>query len=165
MNRRVTVAAVFATLLLAGQFLTTALSITVPFGVADAFAAQKPPGQIESEIDREPNAKKRLNLSVDLMDDRMRTVLDAFETQDVNREAEAVDNYLSAAERLEKAMNDNTNLGAVKSAEIRLRRQDKTLSDLRMSLSAAEQGPLDKAATRLSQLHEILLDSIMHPRK
>lgn len=135
------------------------------FGPVQAIAAQKTPAQLEAEYDREQNPKKRLSIGVELMNERLKELLDAFDSQDPEKQSEAVNTYLNAADRVEKAMNENTNLGAVKNAEIRLRRQSKTLSDLRMTLSAADQIPLDKAVTRLDRIHEILLNSIMHPRK
>lgn len=149
---------------LAALFLLIAVLAgpSVQFGRA---AAQKTPAQLEAEYDREPNPKKRLSLAVDLMDHRLKQLLDAFDLQDTEKESDAIETYLAAADRVEKAMNENTNMGAVKNAEIRLRRQTRSLSDLRITLSAPERMPLDKAITRLTRLHEILLDSIMHPRK
>ena len=138
---------------------------TFDLGPVDAAAAQKTPAQLEAEYDRESNPKKRLSLGVDLMDQRFDELLDAYDLEDPEKQSDAVDNYLGALDRVEKAMNENTNLGAVKKAEIRLRRQTKNLSELRMTLSAADQAPLDKAVTRLNRLHETLLDSIMRPRK
>lgn len=130
-----------------------------------AYAAQKTAAQLEAEYGREVNPKKRFSLAVDLMDERLKQMLTAYEADDSAKESEATDHYLSAMDRLEKAMSDHSNGGAVKNAEIRLRRQTKALEDVRMRLAIAEQASVDKALTRVTKLHEQLLDRIMHPRK
>src|SRR5690348_11024933 len=108
MNRMGTVAAVFvATALLAGPSLTIQSRTVFAIGAVNAWAVQKTPANIEAEIDRESNPKKRLSLSVDLMDERLKVLQDAFESQDPDKESEAVENYMTAADRLEKAMNEN----------------------------------------------------------
>ncbi len=166
MNRRATVW--LATLLLLGSLgpmFESSLGTRAGIWGRVAFAAQKTPSQLEAEYDREPNPKKRLSLAVDLMDERLKQMLPAIEAEDSAKESEATDNYLSAMDRLEKAMSEHSNGGAVKNAEIRLRRQTKALGDLRMSLSFAQQSSVDKALTRVTKLHEQLLDRIMHPRK
>lgn len=166
MKRGATVRA--ATLLLLGTLgptFETSRGIGAGVWRGVALAAEKTPSQLEAEYGREPNPKKRLNLAVDLMDERLKQILAAFETDDSAKQSEATDNYLSAVDRLEKAVSENSNGGATKNAEIRLRRQTKTLRDLRMTLSFPEQSSVDKALERVTELHEQLLNSIMRPRK
>jgi len=142
-----------------------ALSSAFGWGCISAFAAQKTPAQLEADYDREPNPKKRTRLAVDLMGKRLDQMLAAFDSQDPGKEKEATDNYLAAMDRLEKALNGMSNMGAVKNAEIRLREQTKKLQDLRVKLSLPEQAMADKPITRITALHERLLNTIMNPRE
>lgn len=142
-----------------------ALSSAFGWGCIAVFADQKKPAQIEAEYDREPNPKKRTRLAVDLMGERLDQMLTAFDSQDPDKEKEATDNYLLAMDRLEKALNGMSNMGAVKNAEIRLREQTKKLRDIRVKLSLPEQAIADKPIARITALHERLLNTIMNPRE
>ena len=89
----------------------------------------------------------------------------AFDAADPAKESATAETYLSAVDRLEKALDANTSGGAAKDAEIRLRHHVQSLGNLRMTLSASERTPVEKALARATQVHEDVLNRIMHPKK
>jgi len=66
-------------------------------------------------------------------------------------------------DRLDKAAEENSNGGAAKKAEIRLREQIRALENLKMNISARQRNPIEKAMARVVKLHEEILYSIMMP--
>ena len=134
-------------------------------GPVEAFAAQKTAAQLEAEFGKESNPKKRIKLAVDITDERLKQLLAAYETEDSAKEAEALETYLTALDRLEKVLAGNLSGGAPKDVEIRLRQQIKSLTNLRMSVAFAEQSAVGKALERVTKLHETVLYSIMKPKK
>ena len=136
--------------------------------IGNAFAAggpEKTPAQLEALFEKETNPKNRVKIAVELADDRLKETLAAYDAADPAKESAAVEIYLSAADRLEKALHANTNGGAAKDAEIHLRHQMQSLGTLRMTLAVSEKTPVEKALARATQVHEDVLNRIMHPKK
>jgi len=134
-------------------------------GRLSTFGSDKTPTQLQAEIDREPNPKKRLKLAVELTDARLKDVLSAYEAEDHGKEVESIKYYLSGLDRLEKAVKDIRHGGLTKESEIRLREQVHALKDLAMSVSFSERAAVEEVATRVAKLHEEILGSIMNPNK
>jgi hypothetical protein len=96
------------------------------------------------------------------MEERLKQVRSAYENEETGKGPELVEVYLSAVDRLEKAVRA-TSGGAAKDAEIQLRRQARTLEGLKMSVAFDQRPPVEKAATRVTKLHEEILYNIMNP--
>jgi hypothetical protein len=135
------------------------------FGYAFASGQERTTAQLEELYEKETNPKNRVKLAVELADGRLKEMLMAFDAADPAKESAAADIYLSSIDRLEKALDANTSGGAAKDAEIHLRHQVQSLGNLRMTLSATEKTPVEKAFARATQVHEDVLNRIMHPRK
>ena len=151
MNRRDAISIAALLLLFAGRPL--------------AFGSEKTPAQLEAEIDREPNPKKRLKLAVELTDLRLKEVLSAYDGEDHGKQGESIDYYLSGLDRLEKAMKSIQHGEMSKESEIHLRQQAHALENLKKSVSFNEQASVEKVAVRVTKLHEEILGSIMNPHK
>lgn len=132
---------------------------------AGGTSQEKTPAQLEELYEKETNPKNRVKLAVELADDRLKEMLMAYDAADPAKESAAAETYLSAVDRLEKALDANTSGGAAKDAEIHLRHQVQSLGNLRMTLSATEKTPVEKALARATQVHEDVLNRIMHPKK
>jgi hypothetical protein len=132
---------------------------------ASAASQEKTPAQLEELYEKETNPKNRVKLAVALADDRLKEVLAAFDVADPAKQSATAETYLSAVDRLEKTLDANTSGGADKDAEIRLRHQVQSLGNLRMMLAASERTPVEKALARATQVHEDVLNRIMHPKK
>src|SRR5262249_27222711 len=120
--------------------------------------------KLQSEYDREANPKKRVKIAIDLTDQRLKEMREAYESEDASRESARMEDYLSSINRLEKAVN-SPGAGTSKDAEIHLRRQGKALENLKMSVSYSERKPIEEVAERVTKLHEHVLYSIMKPKK
>ena len=127
-----------------------------------ALAEEKTPSQLEAEYDREQNPKNRVTIAVELIEERLEELRSAYQKESADRVA-AVRHYLSALDRLDKAAEENSNGGAAKKAEIRLREQIRALENLKMNISARQRNPIEKAMARVVKLHEEILYSIMMP--
>ncbi len=141
--------------------------IVVFLSANPAFSASsddKGPEKLEAEYDHETNPKKRLKLAVELSDERLKEVRKAYDSEDTAKETAELDKYLSAIDRLEGAAKE-PGAGKSKDAEIHLRRQMRMLENIKMSASYSERGPLEKAAARVTKLHEQVLYSILNPKK
>ena len=139
----------------------------VPFeyAFANPGAQERTPAQLEALYEKETNPKNRLKLAVEISDGRLKEMLAAYDAADPAKQSPALESYLSGVGRLEKALDANTSGGAAKDAEIRLRHQVQSLGNLRMTLSASEKTPVEKALARATQVHEDVLNKIMHPKK
>jgi hypothetical protein len=137
------------------------------FGIACdvARAEQKTAAQLEAEFERESNPKKRVKLAVELTDERLKGMLAAYETEDPSKESEAAGIYLASLDRLEKALGGVSDNGVSKDTEIHLRRQARSLANLRLNVSYTEASVVEKALQRTTQLHEGVLYSIMRLKK
>jgi hypothetical protein len=163
---RFTIAAgVFAGLLSGVAFETPGARLEASLGYVFAGSQEKTPAQLEELLAKETNPKNRVKLAVELADDRLREMLAGYDAADPARESATTEIYLSAVDRLEKALDANTSGGTAKDAEIHLRHQMQSLGTLRMTLAASEKTPVEKALARATQLHENVLNTIMHPRK
>ena len=165
---RFTIAAgVFAGLLSGVAFDAPGASREAPFeyALANSGGLERTPAQLEALYEKETNPKNRLKLAVELADSRLKQMLAAYDAADPAKESATAGIYLSAVDRLEKALEANTSGGAAKDAEIRLRHQVQSLGNLRMTLSASERTPVEKALARATQMHEDLLNRIMRPEK
>ncbi len=163
-----------ATISIAAMFLAGALpglpsgsSKEASFGIACgvAWAEQKTPAQMEGELERESNPKKRVKLAVGLADERLKQMLGAYATEDASKEAAAAETYFAALDRLEKALDGVSDNGVSKDTEMHLRRQTRSLENLKLSVSYTERALVEKALERVTQLHEEVLYSIMRPKK
>jgi hypothetical protein len=165
---RFTIAAgVFAGLLSGVAFDSPGASRKSPFEYAFAGSSgqEKTPAQLEELYEKEPNPKNRVKLAVELADDRLKGMLAGYDSGDPAKESATAETYLSAVDRLERSLEANTSGGAAKDAEIHLRHQVQSLENLRMTLSASEKTPVEKALARATQVHEDVLNRIMHPKK
>ena len=128
---------------------------------AGSSSQEKTPAQLEELYAKEANPKNRVKIAMDLADARLKEMAMAFDEGDPAKESAAADTYLSALDRLEKALAGNGRGGVAKDAEIRLRHEVQSLGTLRLTLSATEQTPVDKPLQRASRLHEDVLNRIM----
>ena len=151
MNRRVAISIAALLLLFSGRLLT--------------LGSDRTPAQLEAEIDRESNPKKRLKLAVELTDARLKDVLSAYDAEDHGKEGESIEHYISGLDRLEKAVKDVPHGGLSKESEIHLREQAHALEDLKRSVSFNERASVEKVAMRVTKLHEVILGGIMNPNK
>jgi hypothetical protein len=165
---RFTIAAgVFVGLLSGAPFDSPGACREALLGCAFASAAgqEKTPAQLEELYAKEINPKNRVKLAVGLADGRLKEMLAGYDSGDPAKESATAESYLSAVDRLEKTLDANTSGGADKDAEIRLRHQVQSLGNLRMTLSASERTSVEKALARATQVHEDVLNRIMHPKK
>jgi hypothetical protein len=71
-------------------------------------------------------------------------------------------NYLASVDRLDHAVQDPEVKGGTKESEVGLRRQIKSLGDLRLTLPAQEHPSLDTVLMKVTGLHERILYSLMN---
>jgi hypothetical protein len=128
-------------------------------------AQEKSSSQLEAEIGREANPNKRARLAIDLMNEMLKQLRSAYETEDPEKETAAMESYLAVVDRVAKAVKENTSIGTYKYAEIQLRQHAKALESLKASLALRERPPVEKAAERVSKLHEEILYSTINVRK
>jgi hypothetical protein len=165
--RFIIAAGVFVASLFGAPFDTPGARREASLGCVFALASgqERTPAQLEEQYEKETNPKNRVKLAVELADNRLKEMLAAYDAADPAKEPAAAETYLSALDRLEKALDANTSGGTAKDAEIHLRHQVQSLGNLRMTLSSAEKTPVEKALARATQLHEDVLNRIMHPKK
>ena len=150
---------------LTASWVDTSRTAHFSLGPTAAFAQQKSVAQMEAEFDKESNPKRRVSLASEITDQRLKQMLATYDTNDVAKETEGMELFLASIARLEKVLDALPKPDAAKSAELRLRRQMKDLTNLRMAVSFEEQQAVKKALERITELHERILYRIMSPKK
>ena len=151
---------------LTASWVDTSRSLPFALGPTAVFAQQKSVAQMEAAFDKESNPKRRVSLASVITDERLKQMLATYDTNnDVAKETEGTELFLASIARLEKVLDELPKPDAAKSAELRLRRQMKDLTNLRMAVSFEEQAAVKKALERITELHERILYRIMSPKK
>ena len=140
-------------------------------GLADAWALSgrsRPSGEtpvlLEQLYEREANPKKRADIAMDLMDMRLKLLGSAFKDGQ-GQQQQVVQDYLKAVGLLEKAVSGASHTGTSKKAEVHLRRHIREMEMLQISVSFYEREALDEVLSRITNLREEILYSIMNPRR
>ena len=130
-----------------------------------ALAAERSLTQLEEEFSHEANPKRRVTLALEITEARLDILLAAYQGADPVKVKESSASYLTAIDRLDHAVQEPDIKGGTKDSEIGLRREIKSLGNLRLTLSAAEQPPLDSMLMKVTRLHERILYSLMNLEK
>lgn len=122
------------------------------------------PFLLEQKYSREAKPKNRVKIAIKLTDMRLQQMRSAYDTVNYEKEQEAIGHYLSAVDLLVQAVRSASDAGYSKRAEIHLRRHERDLKNLQMSLSVMDRMPVEKAAEQITILREEILYDIMNPR-
>ena len=139
-------------------------------GLADAWALagrSRPSGSpalLEQTYEREANPKKRVEIAMDLMDMRLKLLGSAFQDGQ-GQQPQAAQDYLKAVGLLEKAVSEASHTGTSKKAEVHMRRHIREMEMLRISVSFYEREALEEVLSRIMNLREEILYSIMNPQR
>ena len=140
------------------------------FSALSSFAGRGLPREnapflLEEKYDRESNPKKRVLIAIKLMEVSLKQIRFAYKTEVPTKGEEAIEQYLSAVDRLERAEIEAADTGYSKRAEIHLRQQARGLENLKISLSVMDRALVEKAVKRVTSLRETILYNIMDPRE
>ncbi len=152
----ISAAAVFV--LLSGNLAS--LSALDGKGAPDANA----PFLLEQKYNRETKPKNQVKIAIKLTDMRLQLMWSAYDAVDPEKGKEAITQYLSAVDLLVQAVRSASDTGYSKRAEIHLRRQERELKNLQMSLSVMERTSVEQVAGQVTRLREEILYDIMNPR-
>ncbi len=122
------------------------------------------PFLLEQKYNRETKPKNRVKIAINLTDVRLQLMRSAYDTMNSEKEKEAIGQYLSAVDLLVQAVRSASDTGYSKRAEIHMRRHERELQQLKMSLSVMDRASVEKAAGKVTSLREEILYSIMNPR-
>lgn len=122
------------------------------------------PFLLEQKYSRESKPKNRVKIAIKLTDMRLQLMRSAYDTGNFEKEKKALGQYLSAVDLLVQAVRSASDTGYSKRAEIHLRRHERDLNNLQMSLSVMDRMPVEKAAEKVTILREEILYTIMNPR-
>lgn len=137
----------------------------VGWGISTAVAEDKPPSLLEQQYDRESNPRKRAGLAIELTRPRLQELRSAYDGEDPNLREKAMEAYLDALERLEKAVTAAANAGTSKNAETHLRRQGRDLENFKTNVSYFDRPAIEKVMERVAALRQQILYSIMNPNQ
>ena len=127
--------------------------------------SENAPFLLEQKYSRESKPKNQVKIAIKLTDMRLQLMRSAYDTMNFEKEKEALGQYLSAVDLLVQAVRSASDAGYSKRAEIHLRRHERDLKNLQMSLSVMDRMPVEKAAEQVTILREEILYDIMNPRK
>ena len=122
------------------------------------------PFLLEQKYSRESKPKNRVKIAIKLTDVRLQQMRSAYDTVNSEKEKEAIKHYLSAVDLLVQAVRSASDTGYSKRAEIHLRRHERELEHLKMSLSVMDRASVEKVAGQVTRLREEILYTIMNPR-
>ena len=139
------------------------------FSSISALDGTRPPNAnapflLQQKYNRETKPKNRVKIAIKLTDMRLQQMRSVYNTVDPEKEKEAIGQYLSAVELLGQAVISASDTGYSKRAEIHLRRHERDLKNLQMSLSVMERASVEQAAGQVTRLREEILYNIMNPR-
>ncbi|MBI4458646.1 MAG: hypothetical protein HY648_01135 [Acidobacteria bacterium] len=123
------------------------------------------PFLLEEAYDREPDPKQRVLIAIKLSDIRMKEFETVFKREAASLQKEAGESYLGSVEKLGQAVDDALDSGYAKRAEQHLRRQLRSLENLKMAVSFRERPAVEQVAAQVSKIHEKVLYRIMQPRQ
>ncbi|MBI4463881.1 MAG: hypothetical protein HY647_04175 [Acidobacteria bacterium] len=136
-----------------------------PFaGAGRSRPAVSNPNLLEQQYEQAPDPRQRIEIAMDLMNLRLKLLRAAYRAGSGEQEQSAHD-YLEAVGLLEKAVVEASHAGSSKKAEVFLRRQGKELENLRTGVPSLERQALDEILSRVVNLREAVLYSILNPRK
>lgn len=122
------------------------------------------PFLLEQKYDRETKPKNRVKIAIKLTDMRLQLMRSSYDTVDPEKAKEAITQYRSAVDLLVQAVRSASDTGYSKRAEIHLRRHERELKNLQMSLSVMERTSVEQVAGQVTNLREEILYDIMNPR-
>ena len=134
-------------------------------GASAALAEEKSPALLEQQYDREPNARKRARLAIELTRGRLTQLRAAYDAEDSEPREKAVEAYRAALERLETAVTAAAHAGTSKTAEMHLRRQGRDLENFKTNVTYLDRPAVEKLIAHVAALREQILYSLMNPNQ
>ncbi|OFV99178.1 MAG: hypothetical protein A3F68_00540 [Acidobacteria bacterium RIFCSPLOWO2_12_FULL_54_10] len=146
-----------------------ALGLTMIGFLTDAAIAgrrspkENAPFLLEEKYKREPDPKQRVLIAIKLSDLRFKELRTVYMKGAASLQQETSASFLLATELIAKAVNDATDSGYSKKCEQHLRRQMRSLEDLKMDVSYQVRPALDAITKQVAGFHEKILYSLMNP--